>query len=196
MEAKEILAKIKMAFADLAGVPPAMPPVDPAAAAAAPPANTYELKDGGTVTIDKLEVGGIVMIDGSPALPGDAELADGTKMTIGDNGVISAITLGTGTEPAEPIAEPAGEDMGAKFTAFETLTAAKFADYESKFAAYEARFADYEAKLGKYKEMIEQLLQFGKLMVEAPQAQPDASVKTVNTFKDEPKKKDLSILFN
>ena len=194
MEAKEILAKIKMAFADLAGVPPAMPPVDPAAAAAAPPANTYELKDGGTVTIDKLEVGGIVMIDGSPALPGDAELADGTKMTIGDNGVISTITLPA--SDAAPVMPPAGEDMGAKFTAFETLTAAKFADYESKFAAYEARFADYEAKLGKYKEMIEQLLQFGKLMVEAPQAQPDASVKTVNTFKDEPKKKDLSILFN
>ena len=194
MEAKEILAKIKMAFADLAGVPPAMPPVDPAAAAAAPPANTYELKDGGTVTIDKLEVGGIVMIDGSPALPGDTELVDGTKMTIGDNGVISAITLPA--SDAAPVMPPAGEDMGAKFTAFETLTAAKFADYESKFAAYEARFADYEAKLGKYKEMIEQLLQFGKLMVEAPQAQPDASVKTVNTFKDEPKKKDLSILFN
>ena len=194
MEAKEILAKIKMAFADLAGVPPAMPPVDPAAAAAAPPANTYELKDGGTVTIDKLEVGGIVMIDGSPALPGDAELADGTKMTIGDNGVISTITLPA--SDAAPVMPPAGEDMGAKFTAFETLTAAKFADYESKFAAYEARFADYEAKLGKYKEMIEQLLQFGKLMVEAPQAQPDASVKTANTFKDEPKKKDLSILFN
>lgn len=178
-QAKTILEKMKLLFNDLVSpVAAAVPPVDPA------PANEYELKDGGKVQIDKLEVGGIVVIDGNPSLPGDLELADGTKITVADNGVISAITLGTGQEPAEP----ATEDMGAKFASFETLTNEKFASYESKFAAYEGRFADYEAKLSKYKEMIEQLLQFGKLMVEAPQAQADASVKTTNAFKEEKKK--------
>lgn len=193
MEAKEILARVKQLFNELAGAPPPMPPAPPTEPTAA---KEYELKIGGKVTIDKLEVGGIVVIDGSPALPGDLELVDGTKLTVADNGVISAVTPGTGVEPAEPVAEPTGgEDMGSKFAAFETLTSAKFANYESKFAAYENKFSEYELKLSKYKEMIDQLLQFGKLMVEAPQAQPDNSVKTQNAFK-ETKQKDLSILFN
>ena len=192
MEAKEILVRVKQLFNELAGAPPPMPPAPPTEPTAA---KEYELKIGGKVTIDKLEVGGIVVIDGSPALPGDLELVDGTKLTVADNGVISAVTPGTGVEPAEPVAEPDGTDMGSKFAAFETLTSAKFANYESKFAAYENKFSEYELKLSKYKEMIDQLLQFGKLMVEAPQAQPDNSVKTQNTFK-ETKQKDLSILFN
>jgi hypothetical protein len=190
MEAKEILERVKALFTELAAPPaPPMPP--------APEATTteYELKDGGKVSIDKVEVGGIVMIDGNPALPGDLELADGTKLTVADNGAITAVTLGTGQEPTEPIAEPAGEDMGAKFTAFETLTSEKFASYEAKFAAYETKFQEYEAKLATYNDMITQLLQFGKLMVEAPAAQPDPAAKQANAFKEEGNK-DYSILFN
>ena len=138
MEAKEILQKVKQYFNELAAAPEVLPMAE---------ATEYELKDGGKVMIDKLEVGGIVMIDGNAALPGEAELVDGTKMTIGDNGVITAIELGTGVEPVEPIGEPIVEDMGTKFAAFETLTSEKFANYEIKFSAYEQRFADYEVKM-------------------------------------------------
>ena len=77
MEAKLILEKVKQYFADLtAPVTAAAPPVE------------YEVAGGGMATIDKLEVGGVVLIYGAPALPGDLELADGTKITIVDNGVI------------------------------------------------------------------------------------------------------------
>ena len=188
MEAKEILQKVKQYFNELAAAPEVM--------AAPIEATEYELKDGGKVMIDVLEVGGIVMIDGSTALPGEAELVDGTKMTIGDNGVITAIELGTGMEPAEPMVEPIVEDMGTKFAAFETLTSEKFANYEIKFSAYEQRFADYEVKMKKANKVIDELLKLSTLLVEAPVQAPDSSVRTSNTFKEVEEKRNLNILFN
>jgi hypothetical protein len=176
MEAKEILQKVKEYFADLTA------PVDPTMAAPVAPTE-YELKDGGKVMIDMLEVGGIVMIDGAPALPGDIELKDGTKLTIADNGVITVVD-----EPAETVAtvEPS-MDMAAKFAAFETSTSEKFASYESKFA-------EYESKLKKATKVIDQLLQLSQLIVDAPSVEADKSVRTSNTFIEQ--KKDFSILFN
>ena len=207
METPEIiLGKVKQFFNDLVNPAPIMAeapalPVDPAA-------TEYELKDGGSVTIDKLEVGGIVMIDGIPALPGDLVLADGTMLTVIDNGAISAVTLGTGMEPAEPIAEPAGEDMSAKFASFETLASGKFADYEgrfsayeTKFSAYEQRFADYEVKMAKANKVIEELLKLSTLIVEAPIGAPDPAIRTQNTFSAaeeaaEKKTKQFGVLFS
>jgi len=177
MEAKEILAKLKQAFNDL--VAPAATAPAPAAAADAP--KEYEIAGGGKCMIDKLEAGGIVLIDGAPALPGDLELADGTKLTVGDNGVISAITPAT---PAAPDA-PAPDDMSAKFSALETMATEKFAAYETKFSAYEQRFADYEVKLGKANKVIEQLLQLSTVLVEKPAAPADpAASRQNNGFKE------------
>jgi hypothetical protein len=184
MEAKEILQKVKQYFNELA----AAPEVEPMAEA-----TEYELKDGGKVMIDKLEVGGIVMIDGNAALPGEAELVDGTKMTIGDNGVITAIEVVT--PEAAPVEEPIVEDMGTKFAAFESLTAEKFANYETKFSAYEQRFADYEVKMKKANKVIDELLKLSTLLVEAPTQAPDAAVRNTNSFVEQ-KKKDYSILFS
>jgi hypothetical protein len=188
MEAKEILTKIKQLFADLTA------PVAAAAPEAVLPTE-YELKDGGKVMIDKLEVGGIVMVDGAAALPGDIELADGTKLTVADNGVISDLTMGTGVEPVEPIAEPAMEDMGAKFTAFEIATNEKFANYSSKFEAQEIQLGKMTTQLNKANKVIEQLLTLSQLIVDAPAAAPDAAAKTSNNFKEE-KQQYSSILFN
>jgi hypothetical protein len=185
MEAKEILQKVKQYFNELA----AAPEVEPMAEA-----TEYELKDGGKVMIDKLEVGGIVMIDGNAALPGEAELVDGTKMTIGDNGVITAIEVVEVAE--EPVEEPIVEDMGTKFAAFESSTNEKFANYEIKFSAYEQRFADYEVKMKKANKVIDELLKLSTLLVEAPVQAPDNSVRTSNAFKEVEEKKTLNILFN
>lgn len=184
MEAKEILQKVKEYFADLTA------PIDPAADAAMPKAiaepamqKEYKLKGGGTILIDALEIGGIVMIDGAAALPGDLELEDGTKITVGDNGVISMVD-----EVAETVVteEPA-MDMAAKFAAFETSTG-------EKFAAYESKFAEYETKLKKATKVIDELLKLSQLIVDAPSVDADNSVRTSNTFKEQ--KKDFSILFN
>jgi hypothetical protein len=182
MEAKEILQKVKQYFNELAAAPEVAPMAE---------ATEYELKDGGKVMIDKLEVGGIVMIDGNAALPGEAELVDGSKMTIGDNGVITAIEVAMPEEVA-----PVMEDMGTKFAAFETLTSEKFANYEIKFSAYEQRFADYEVKMKKANKVIDELLKLSTLLVEAPVQAPDNSVRTSNAFKEVEEKKTLNILFN
>jgi hypothetical protein len=182
MEAKEILQKVKQYFNELAA-PENLPMAEH---------TEYELKDGGKVMIDKLEVGGIVMIDGNAALPGEAELADGSKMTIGDNGVITAIEV---VKPEEEMIEPI-QDMSSKFAAFETLTSEKFANYEIKFSAYEQRFADYEVKMKKANKVIDELLKLSTLLVEAPVQAPDNSVRTSNAFKEVEEKKSLNILFN
>lgn len=182
MEAKEILARVKEVFNEL---------VNPVAAAAPAPAapTEYKTTDGTTVTIDKMEVGGIVAIDGNPANPGEIVLEDGTHITVGDNGVIAEISTATeeGTDPAE--------DMGAKFTAFEAAANEKFAAYETKFAAYEQRFADYEVKMAKANSVIEQLLNLSQLLVESPVASADPSVKAPSGFKEE-KPKNIDILFS
>jgi len=182
MEAKEILQKVKQYFNELAAAPEVDKMMD---------ATEYELKDGGKVMIDKLEVGGVVMIDGNAALPGEAELVDGSKMTIGDNGVITAIKVAMPEED-----EPVMEDMNSKFAAFETLTSEKFANYEIKFSAYEQRFADYEVKMKKANKVIDELLKLSTLLVEAPSQAPDNSVRTSNAFKEVEEKKTLNILFN
>jgi hypothetical protein len=182
MEAKEILQKVKQYFNELAAAPEVDKMIE---------ATEYELKDGGKVMIDKLEVGGVVMIDGNAALPGEAELVDGSKMTIGDNGVITAIEVAKPEEVA-----PVVEDMNSKFAAFETLTSEKFANYEIKFSAYEQRFADYEVKMKKANKVIDELLKLSTLLVEAPSQAPDNSVRTSNAFKEVEEKKSLNILFN
>lgn len=176
MEAKEILLKVKEYFADLTGG------IDPTIEApAAPTATEYELKDGGKVMIDVLEVGGIVMIDGATALPGELELMDATKLTIGDNGVIEAVVM------AEEAANPS-MDMANQFAAFQTSTS-------EKFASYEAKFSDYESKLKKATKVIDQLLQLSQLIVDSPSVAADNSARVSNTFIQTPKK-DFSILFN
>jgi len=184
-DAKTILAEVKQFFSEL--MAPDAPPVTPTPDAP----KEYELKDGGKVMIDKLEVGGIVMIDGNAALPGDIELADGTKITVADNGAITTIEL------ANPDAPAASEDMGAKFAAFETSTNEKFANYAAKFEAQEIQLGKMNTQLNKANKVIEQLLTLSQLIVDAPAANPDPSVKTTHNFSDtDPKPKNVDILFS
>jgi hypothetical protein len=122
---------------------------------------------------------------GVPAPIGDHKLEDGTTITVGDNGAITAIV------PAEVMPEepPMQEDMTAKFSAFESAT-------NEKFASYEAKFADYEAKLQKATKVIEGLLNLTQTLAETPTGVADPIVKTTNNFKQEKTEKDYSVLFN
>lgn len=165
MNAKEILQKLKLALMD-------------------EPAPSGEVKtemisatlmDGTEVNVDKLEVGGMVMIGLEPAPVGKHILADGTKIVLVDNGIIESIT------PAEaPLETPieAGypkKEMEARFASIEQMTNEKFSSYESKFSAYEGKFAEYEAKLNKANTVIEGLLGLTQLLVEQPTSTPDAA---------------------
>ena len=178
MTPKEIIEKLRLTFNEL--VNNAEIPTEPTAPEMVVP-TVAKLKDGTEVEISEMGVGGIVTIQGVPAPVGDHELEDGTILTVGDNGAITAI-VPTATEPAMV------EDMSAKFSAFELST-------NEKFASYEAKFADYEAKLKKATKVIEGLLNLTQTLAEAPTGTPDPIVKTTNNFKEE-KGTSYDILFN
>jgi hypothetical protein len=161
MNAKEILQKLKLALMD-----------EPA-----PSGETKTemisatLMDGTEVTVDKLEVGGMVMIGLEPAPAGEHILADGTKIVLVDNGIIKSITP---AEPAIEVEDPSIE-IESRFAKIEQSTNERFSSYESKFAAYEGKFAEYEAKLNKANTVIEGLLGLTQLLVEQPTATADAA---------------------
>ena len=190
----EILKKLKETFnevvknADATGQTPAQTPANDQKAPDMVTPIKAKLKDGTEVEITELGVGGIVSINGQPAPAGDHELEDGTIISVGDNGAITAMT------PSQS-APPAVEDMGAKFSAFETSTNEKFASYEQKFADYETKFANYESRLNGAIQTIETLLQVTTKIAETPTGTPDASVKTNNQFKEQ-KQESYDILFS
>lgn len=184
MNAKEILEKLKLTFNEL--VNNADTPATPAPSEV-PTTTKAKLADGTEVEITEVAVGGIVTIEGVPAPVGDHTLEDGTVITVGDNGAITAIV---------PPAEVVVEDMVDKkklgmeeiFSAFETST-------NEKFASYEAKFADYEARLGKATKVIEGLISLTQTLSETPTGTPDPIVTKVNTFSSEAPKKDYRGLF-
>lgn len=131
---KEMVAAFKKTFFD--GTP-AAPVIAPAPIISPAALNTdYVLKDGTAVTIDKLEVGGVVLVAGIPAPVGDHELSDGTKITVGEGGLITAV-VPVVTAPAIP------DDMMSK-TPEGLIQAIK--DTVAKFAAGtpEERLANLE----------------------------------------------------
>jgi hypothetical protein len=191
MEAKEIIAKLRQTFNELVNNAAApVVPAEPMAPEMIMPTKA-KLVDGTEIEITELGVGGIVTINGMPAPIGDHQLEDGTILTVGDNGAITAI------EPSAPMTEDMAKKMKMEeiFGAFQTSTNQKFSDYEGKFAAYETRFADYEAKLSKATQVIEGLLNLTQTLAETPTGTPDASVKSSANFKEE-KKQSYDLLFS
>jgi hypothetical protein len=188
-DAQTILSQVQEFFSELVkgeeNFSDTMPPVSGTPEAAPVKMMEAKLKDGTMVEVTEMAVGGIVTIAGAPAPVGEHMLEDGTMIVLGDNGVIMEI------KPAEAKAEveielPVVEDMSAKFAAFESAT-------NEKFQAYEEKFAQYEGKLSQANKVIEGLMQISKMLVEAPQAAPDSSVKTSNAFATD--KKDVRAEF-
>lgn len=106
-KAKGLLAKIKEMFTaaeggliveqyDIAGViTEVAPPPPPNVTTPIPVASTftdYKLVDGTAISIDKLEVGGLVTIGGTPAPVGEYALEDGSKITVDAGGTITVVT--------------------------------------------------------------------------------------------------------
>ena len=107
MTTTEALKKIKEMF--LGEVAPVVAPIVAPVVAAA---TDYTLPDGTVVSIDKLEVGGMVMIAGVPAPDGDITLADGTVITV----LAGVITEVKEVAPIETASELPAQ-MSADFTA-------------------------------------------------------------------------------
>lgn len=119
-------------------------------------ATDYTLKDGTSVSIDKLEVGGVVMMNGAPAPDGEYELQDGTKCTVA-GGVITVVT---------PAAMP-----GATLQVQPDYTP-KFAAYDEKFTTYETRFVAQQVIIAKQEAMLKGLFEIIEKIAASPSANP------------------------
>lgn len=142
----EAVLKIKAMFEEAGAVMPPVPPVEPPAPLPIEAAKEYELKVGGKVMIDKLEVGGIASVMGEggepmPAPAGEHELIDGMTITVGEGGAITEIEAPEPVEPA-PV-EPSETEL--KIQALEAAIAELKQDAESK----KAMMSEQEQKFSK-----------------------------------------------
>lgn len=150
----EAIQKIKQMFAEAGELPVAEAPASQMAEESAQPieaAKEYVLESGQKVLIDKLEIGGKVSLvdeagQQSPAPVGEHKLADGTKVTVDEAGVILAVELPQ-AEVVEEImpeapAQPSAEDMmKQKIEEMQKqLDEIKMA-YDAKMAQQESRFS-------------------------------------------------------
>lgn len=146
-------------------------------------APAYTLADGTKVLIDKLEVGGKVTLeDGTPAPVGEHELADGSKVVLGEGGVIAEIMPKEVEDKVEIEIESAEEKKKE-----EEEMKKKIAEMEGKFSAYDASFSalksDYEglkAAFGKQSEAMQGLINLVDTLVNVPSQAP---AEVPNSFK-------------
>lgn len=132
---------------------PAAPVADPAAPLPIEAAKEYDLKAGGKVMIDKLEVGGLVTIvdeagNTTPAPAGDHELIDGTTITLDEAGAILEVKSAEVETPEVEVevVTPAGPtETELKIAELEAAIAELKKDAESK----KAMMSEQEAKFGK-----------------------------------------------
>lgn len=150
----EAIQKIKQMFAEAGELPVAEAPASKMAEESAEPieaAKEYVLESGQKVLIDKLEIGGKVSLldeagQQSPAPVGEHKLADGTKVTVDEAGVILAVELPQAEVVEEVMpeapAQPSEQDMMKEKIAEmqKQLDEIKMA-YDAKMAQQEARFS-------------------------------------------------------
>ena len=156
MTPKEALDKIRALFAE--PVPPAEPEGEPAAMEA----KEYVLEGGAKVLISELEPGGMasLMDDAGNAVPapaGDHTLADGTVITVGENGILTGVKMPE-VQPEMPEAEMAKfrEELSAVRSENERL-AAMLAEM-AKRDEFEAAMKDVTAKLQGLADAVTSLL--------------------------------------
>lgn len=149
----------------------------PAVAPAAPaPTNlaTIETKlvDGTTLSVDKMEVGGVANIISEagtlPAMDGEYEAEDGTKITV-MGGLISAIA------PKEVEAQPEVENPMAQ--AMAALTA-RLAAIETEFANVKAENANLKVAMSQVNEASKVSLSAINSIISQPAGDPVQKPKT------------------
>lgn len=151
----EAIQKIQQMFTDNGMMPVAEAPAAQMAEESAQPIESvkeYVLMSGQKVLIDKLELGGKVMIvdeagQQSPAPVGEHELADGTKIVLDEAGTILELEVPEADKVEEEIipdapAEPSAEElMKKKIEEMQKQLDEIKMSYDAKLAQQEARFS-------------------------------------------------------
>jgi hypothetical protein len=146
----------------LPAVDPAAPVADPAAPLPIEAAKEYDLKAGGKVMIDKLEIGGLVTIvdeagNTTPAPAGDHELVDGMTITLDEVGAILEIKPAEVEAPEVEIeveAPAAPSETELKIAALEAAIAALKQDAESKKAMMSEQAAKFSQAITDLSDVI------------------------------------------
>lgn len=159
MTPKEALEKIKALFADQSEMP--KQEEQPAKMEA----KEYVLEGGQKILVSELEIGGMVSLvdesgNASPAPAGDHKLVDGTVITLGENGVITAIVV----PEAVPVVEPV-EEMRKRMTQLEQQNK----ELMSIIAAQGQKFADHSVDINN---KVKELADIMTAMVSIPSADP------------------------
>lgn len=143
-------------------------PAQNAAPVASASPTTTKLKDGTEVSYTELAIGGVLMAGIAPCAPGEYELEDGTKVTVGEGGLITAVTPGTNAAPATPDFTKQFTEINTKLTGYET----KFTSYEQKFTEYETKFQQQNEAIARAQAMNEKLFAIVEKLAETPTADP------------------------
>ena len=169
MKVTEFLADIKKKYFDGTPLVNTDHGVAPVQNVPAPPQTLqqdYTTKDGQTVQIDKLEVGGIALMGGVPAPAGELQLQDGTSLMIGEGGVITMVT------PAmSPSAAPALTMAQVDLAINAALTRYKEELAAEKLAAQAAQGV-FNAEMKKRDNQIAALFSAIEKLAEMPTADP------------------------
>jgi len=151
----EAIQKIQQMFTDNGMMPVAEAPAAQMAEESAQPIESvkeYVLMSGQKVLIDKLELGGKVLVvddagNQAPAPVGEHELADGTKIVLDEAGTILEISLPESEKveeeiiPDAPIEPSAEELMKKKIEEMQKQLDEIKMSYDAKLAQQEARFS-------------------------------------------------------
>jgi hypothetical protein len=176
MTALEALLQIKQMFAEVPQPVQAqeMPEVEVSIEPAAPEYKEYVLKSGAKVKIDKLEVGGkVVLVDDAgneaPAPAGEHELADGMVIVLDEASTIVEIK-----EPqVEEAPAPAEEELKKKIEEMQAEIE-KMANYKKK---QEEKMAEVETK---FSQAIKDLSDVVIGLINTPSAEPSVPKQTFN----------------
>lgn len=176
MTALEALLQIKQMFAEVPQPVQAqeMPEVEVTIEPAAPEYKEYVLKSGAKVKIDKLEVGGkVVLVDDAgneaPAPAGEHELADGMVIVLDEASTIVEIK-----EPqVEEAPAPAEEELKKKIEEMQAEIE-KMANYKKK---QEEKMAEVETK---FSQAIKDLSDVVIGLINTPSAEPSVPKQTFN----------------
>lgn len=144
-----------------------------------------KLKDGTAIQVDKLEVGGVVMIGDAPAPAGEHELEDGTYIVVGEGGVITEVKAPEMEEMKKPT------DYSSEFTAInEKLTKYEtdFASHVQAFSAMAQEFASTKEAFNAAQNKLNELVNLVAKIVETPTE--DSKVEPEKFNSQKPSRKD------
>lgn len=114
MSTKDAIEKIKaMLFGDMEKQVAVPVPAEPQKF------EDYKLKSGAVVSIDKLEVGGSVTLEGAPAPDGEHQLENG-KVIMTSGGLITEVKEGNGDAPVVEVEVEAMKKLPGMFSAIES----------------------------------------------------------------------------